>query len=359
MTKNMKRIYLLFSLITAVATLSAQPLFVPDKDITKVGEVLFQSPKSFTLGFSNKGDKPLVVKEVRPSCGCIDVAFDNKPIEPGAHGEIRLTFDAKMLGTFYKDVEILTNAQDQPLYMAIQGIVVKEVQDFSGDYPIDLGNVRLLSNYIEYDDVNKGDMPVQEIRVANVERTPYKPELMHLPPYLSAEYVPETIPGGKTGIIRLTLDSKKLFQLGLNQTSIYLARYMGDKVNEDNEIVVSAVQLPDFSQLSQAQRDQAPVIQLSEEQLDFGSMEGRKKAQKKLTITNTGKTTLHIRQVQVFNKSLSVSLGDRTLEPGKSTRLKVTVNTKYLKKAKARPRVLLISDDPENAKKIINIHVTP
>ena len=44
---------------------------------------------------------------------------------------------------------------------------------------------------------------------------------------------------------------------------------------------------------------------------------------------------------------------------GKSTRLKVTVNTKYLKKAKARPRVLLISDDPENAKKIINIHVTP
>ena len=219
--------------------------------------------------------------------------------------------------------------------------------------------MRQLSNYIEYDDVNKGDMPVQEIRVANVERTPYKPELMHLPPYLSAEYVPETIPGGKAGIIRLTLDSKKLFQLGLNQTSIYLARYMGDKVNEDNEIVVSAVQLPDFSQLSQAQRDQAPVIQLSEEQLYFCSMEWRKKEQKKLTITNTGKTTLHIRQVQVFNKSLSVSLGDRTLEPGKSTRLKVTVNTKYLKKAKARPRVLLISDDPENAKKIINIHVTP
>ena len=105
--------------------------------------------------------------------------------------------------------------------------------------------------------------------------------------------------------------------------------------------------------------DEVMNVELSEEQLDFGSMEGRKKAQKKLTITNTGKTTLHIRQVQVFNKSLSVSLGDRTLEPGKSTRLKVTVNTKYLKKAKARPRVLLISDDPENAKKIINIHVTP
>lgn len=339
--------------------LSAQPRLVPDRDIQKVGEVLFQTPKTFILGFTNKGDQPLHIKQVRASCGCVDVAFDQAPVPPAGHGEIRLTYDAKMLGSFFKDVEILSDAQPEPQYMAIQGTVVREMQDFSGDYPIDLGNVRLLGNYVEFDDVNKGDHPVQELRVANVDRTPYKPTLMHLPPYLSAQCIPETIPGGKTGVIRLTLDSEKLFRLGLNQTSVYLARYMGDKVSDDNEIVVSAVLLPDFSQLSQAQMDQAPSIQLSDETLDIGSMEGRRKVQRKLTVTNTGRSTLHIRQVQVFNKALSVSLGDRTLEPGQSTRLKVTVSSRDLKRAKGRPRVLLISDDPIHAKKIVNIQVTP
>lgn len=355
----MKRTFLFISLLAAAATLAAQPRLVPDRDIQKVGEVLFQTPKTFILGFTNKGDKPLVIKQVRASCGCVDVAYDQTPVAPGQHGEITLVYDAKMLGSFYKDVEIYTDAQDEPQYMAIQGTVVREMQDFSGDYPIDLGNVRLLGNYVEYDDVNKGDRPVQEIHVANVERTPYKPTLMHLPPYLSAEYIPESIPGGKTGIIRLTLDSEKLFRLGLNQTSVYLARYMGDKVSEENEIVVSAVLLPDFSQLSPAQMEQAPAIQLSDETLDIGSMEGRRKVQRKLTVTNTGRSPLHIRQVQVFNKALTVSLGNRTLKPGQSTRLKVTVNAKDLKRAKARPRVLLISDDPMHAKKIINIQVTP
>ena len=42
--------------------LLAQPRFVPDTDIKKVGEVEFQVPRQFALGFTNKGDKPLTIK---------------------------------------------------------------------------------------------------------------------------------------------------------------------------------------------------------------------------------------------------------------------------------------------------------
>lgn len=354
----MKRIITLLGCMMACAWLVAQPRFVPERDITKVGELMFQQPKTFNLGFTNKGDKPLKLLRVEPSCGCTTVEFSEKEIAPNERGEIQITFDAKMLGSFYKDVEIHTNADDAPAYMAIQGVVVREVTDYSADYPIDLGNVRLLSNNVEFDDVNKGDSPEQVIRLVNTDRTAYKPELMHLPPYLTATCVPEHIPGGKSGEIRLKLDSKKLFQLGLNQTSIYLARYMGDKVSEENEIVVSAVLLPDFSQLSPAQMERAPQLTLSAQELDFGSMGKKRKLSQKVVVTNTGKSTLNIRKLQVFNRALSVSLGNRSLKPGKSTKLKVTVNAKDLKNAKARPRVLLISDDPKQAKTIINIQVT-
>ncbi len=89
----------------------------------------------------------------------------------------------------------------------------------------------------------------------------------------------------------------------------------------------------------------------------MGSLGGKPKKTAVLTLRNEGKSPLHIHQVQVFNKGVSVSLGNRTLKPGKTTKLKVTVTAQELSSAKARPRVLLISDDPAHAKEVINIEV--
>ena len=190
----------------------AQPRFVPDTDIKKVGEVEFQVPRHFSLGFTNKGDKPLIIKEAKASCGCLDVVFPQTPVAAGSRGEISLTFDAKLLGSFYKEVEVLTNASDKPSYVAIQGTVVTEVHDYSAEFPIDLGNVRLVTNTVEFEDVNRGDHPTAELRLLNSDRTAFRPELMHLPPYLSAEYLPEDIPAGKAGTIRLTLDNIAIYE---------------------------------------------------------------------------------------------------------------------------------------------------
>lgn len=353
----MKHLTLIFLYLMIPLVMWSQPRFVPDADIIKVGEVMFQRPKIVTFGFINKGDRPLILHEVRPSCGCLAVDYPQEPVAAGERAQIRVIFDAGLLGTFYKDVEILTNASDKPIYLALQGCVVTEVHDFSGDYPIDLGNVRMETNYLEFDNVNKGDHPVAELRLVNTEHTVYHPELMHLPPYLTAEYIPESIPAGQEGIIRLTLNSEELPMLGLNQTSVYLARYMGDKVGDANEILVSAVLLPDFSQLGDEQRDKAPKLIVSEHNVDMGSLGLKQKKTVIVTLRNAGESPLHIHQVQVFNKAISVSLGNRTLKPGKSSKLKITAHAQYLKSAKNRPRVLLISDDPEHAKEVINIEV--
>ena len=335
----------------------AQPRFVPDTDICKVGEVEFQKPRQFHLGFTNKGDKPLLIKEVKASCGCIDVVFPKSPIAAGSRGEIGLTFDAKLLGSFYKEVEVLTNASDKPAYIAIQGTVVTEVQDYSDEFPIDLGNVRLMTNIVEFDDVNRGDYPTAELRILNTDRTAYRPELMHLPPYLSAKCEPEDIPAGKVGTIHLTLNSKKLSQLGLTQTSIYLSRYLGDKISEKNEILVSAILLPNFSDMNEKALAVAPELSVSESSIDMNIPKGKKEVSRTIILTNTGKSDLHIQQVQVFNKALSVGIANTTIRPGKSTKLKINVTTRYLHKSKGRMRVLLITNAPEQAKQYINVEI--
>ena len=92
---------------------------------------------------------------------------------------------------------------------------------------------------------------------------------MNIPPYLEVKYLQEVLSGGRIGKIQLTLDSEKLYQLGLNQTSVYLAKEPGDKVSPENEIVVSAVLLPDFSGLSADELAQAPQLEMSADSLHF------------------------------------------------------------------------------------------
>lgn len=323
---------------------------------------MWQTPKTVKFDFTNKGNQPLVITEVHPSCGCIDVSYPESAIAAGGEGCITATFDARMMGTFYRELVVYTNQQEEPFYLSFSGRVVESALDYEGDFPIDLGNVRLSSNYVEFDDVNKGDKPMVELQVANLEHGIYTPQLMHLPQYLTAEYVPEQIQPGRVGKIRLTLDSERLFLDGLNQTSIYLARYMGDKVGEQNEIVVSAVLLPHFRELNAQQMKKAPHIVLmdGDKMLDGEvDMEMGKKTKmtKVINVTNIGEETLTVSAVQVFNRAVSVSLGDRNIAPHQTTKLKVTLDTKLLAKAKNEPRLLLITNDPRQPKTMLDLNI--
>lgn len=351
----MKKLHLV-TLFLCLSCLSGwgQARFVPDAEIVKVGEVEFQVPRRVVFGFSNRGDADLRIVDVRPSCGCLRAVFPHDPIAPGQHGEVEITFDAKMLGTFHKDVEIRCEGAE-PIFLSMQGCVVREVHDYGAEFPIDLGNVLLETNYLEFDDVSRGDRPSVEFRLVNKEKTPFRPEMMHLPTYVKAQYLPETIPAGKVGTIRLELDSEALPTLGLNQTSVYLARYLGDKVGEANEILLSAVLLPDFSQLSDEQLAAAPLLETDKTDVQLSASDKARRTET-ILLSNRGKSDLHIRQVQVFSRVLSVSLGNQTLRPGHRTKLKITLHPEHLP-SKSRPRVLLITDDPEHPKQIFNVEV--
>ena len=355
----MKLIYPTIIYLMCAGILHAQPRFVPDVEIRKLGEVVFQHPKRVVFGFTNKGNQPLVITSAKPSCGCMDVTFPKEAVPAGMGGEISVVYDAGILGTFYKDVEVFTNASETPVYLTIQGSVVTEVKDVGQDFPIDLGNVQIETNYLEFDDVHKGEHPVLELSLINKEHTAFRPELMHLPAYLSAQYVPENVPAGKRGTVRLMLDSDKLPQMGLNKTSVYFSRYMGDKISDANEIQVSAVLLPDFSQMTPEEMENAPQLDLAESKVSFGPWARKSRQTHTILVFNKGKSDLRFEQVQVFNDAVSVSLGNRVLKPGAGTKLRVSVTRKYLKRSKARPRVLLITNDPTQPKAVVNIEVEP
>lgn len=329
-------------------------------DVLNLGEIMFQQPKDAFFEIKNDGSSPLQLTAVNASCGCTQVTWPKEPIAPGASARIHVVYDALLLGTFQKELEVYSNASEEPTYLTLQGRVVTSLLDTDyNDFPIDLGNVRLSTNVVEFDDVNNGDRPEFILQVVNSSRESYSPLIMHLPSYLSARYVPEKLAGGRVGRIILTLDSERLKNYGLTETTIYLAREFGDKVSPDNEINVSTVLLPSFSHLSAEEMKAAPRMVLSEDSLDFGNMGSRKKMSKTIRVTNQGRRPLIVSNVQVYGRALNVSLSNRTIQPGETAKLKVTVLREYLHKAKSRPRVLLIANDPARPKTTIRVKAQP
>ena len=156
--------------VILTCTVCAQPQFTVDRDVANMGEIMFQLPSTVNFTLRNTGTEPLRVTEVIPSCGCTSVEWTQEPIAPGGEGVIKAVYDAKLLGVFQKDLEVYTNASEEPFYLHMQGRVVSKLSDYSGSFPVDLGAVRLNINNVEFDNVNRGDKPVAELQIVNMGR---------------------------------------------------------------------------------------------------------------------------------------------------------------------------------------------
>ena len=351
-----KKILMITLFCSAALTASAQRISA-STDVVDCGQIIYNHPVKVDFELSNKDRGQLIIHSVKTSCGCTSVDYPHSGISGGKTFTVSVTYDARQMGHFDKFVGVYSNGSDQPLMLRMRGVVVDEVRHFTGDYPFSLGNLKADKNDIEFDDVNRGERPVQEVHIMNTTDGAVTPVVMHLPNYLSAEVSPSVIAPGHSGVARFTLDSRNLHDYGLTQTSVFLGMYAGDKVSDKKEISVSAVLLPGFEHWTDAQIANAPRLKLSEKEVDFGSFGGKKKKSATIMIENTGKSILDIRSLQMFTTGLNVSLNRSKLAPGETAKLKIIAVAKMLRAARSKPRVLMITNDPDNSKVVITVNI--
>lgn len=328
------------------------------KTINKVidcGQIIFKHPVTVEYEIQNTGILPLHISKVLTSCGCTTVEYPHKAIAPNHKAIVKVTYDAKQLGHFQKQIGVVSNATHSPFILTLKGKTVAEIVDFSGEYPFTIGELQTDVNNIEFDDVNLGDRPHIKIHIKNPTTNMAEPIMMHLPPYLKADLSPSRLAPGHEGIATITLDSKKIRNYGLTQTSIYMGFVPGDKVSPEKELTVSAVLLPQFKDAGEHARTATPKMQLSTSVLDLGSFGEKNKLKGSIFIQNIGNTTLDIERLQMYTVGLQVSINKTKIAPGKIAKLKVTAFENLLKKARSKPRILMITNDPDQPKVIIHI----
>jgi hypothetical protein len=76
-----------------------------------------------TFTFTNVGETPLVVNQAVASCGCTVPEYTKTPIQPGAKGEIHVTYNGtgKIPGHFKKSITVRTNGAVEMTRLYIEG----------------------------------------------------------------------------------------------------------------------------------------------------------------------------------------------------------------------------------------------
>jgi hypothetical protein len=80
-------------------------------------------PVKIAFKFKNPGMIPLIIEDVKPSCGCTVPVYSKEPIPGGGEGEVTVIFDAKDTGYFSKTIKVMTNTEDGFSLLYIKGEV--------------------------------------------------------------------------------------------------------------------------------------------------------------------------------------------------------------------------------------------
>lgn len=88
-----------------------------------VGQIKQNVPKVIEFTFTNVGDAPLMLTEVKGSCGCTATDYTREPIMPNGTGKITATYNAASIGQFTKTVTVSSNVGD-PVVLSISGEVI-------------------------------------------------------------------------------------------------------------------------------------------------------------------------------------------------------------------------------------------
>jgi hypothetical protein len=104
------------------------PVIEFDKLVHDYGEIEQHGNGKCEFKFTNKGKEPLILSNVRSSCGCTVPEWPRQPILPGKSEVINVKYDTKRIGMINKSIHVYSNASQSPISLKIKGNVLAQSQ---------------------------------------------------------------------------------------------------------------------------------------------------------------------------------------------------------------------------------------
>jgi len=354
--KRILQVFMVLSLVVAVSSVMAQGTakIVFEKQSHDFGS--FQESagvQTTTFKFKNEGDAPLILSNVRASCGCTTPKWTREPVAPGANGEIEVSYNPKNRpGSFNKSVTVTSNAAVSNVVLRINGTVAPREKTLAEQYPRQIGSLRVKSNYLSFAKLTQGDVVTKEMEVINDTEKDVEVGFRTVPNHLTAVAEPTTIPAGGKGKIIVTYDTKAANTYGFASHRIYLS--IDGSKDYKASIGVSATISEDFSHLTAEQKANAPVAAFEPTTFDFGEMKQGDKREHTFNLTNNGKSDLLIRRVRSSCGCTAVAPSTKVIAPGETAPIKVTFDSRG-KRGRQSKSITVITNDPNNSTATLRI----
>lgn len=78
--------------------------------------------------FTNTGNAPLIISDVKSTCGCTVPKKPDGPIMPGQKGEISVKYDTNRVNPIRKTITVTSNADTPTIALKIKGEVIDPTQ---------------------------------------------------------------------------------------------------------------------------------------------------------------------------------------------------------------------------------------
>lgn len=348
--------------LVAVAMMAQQAVITFDKtehDFGKINEADGKVTTIFT--FKNEGMEPLVLSNVRASCGCTTPKWPRQPVEPGQTGEITVTYNPNgRPGRFTKTVTITSNATEPTTRVTIKGEVIPKPAKPVDNYPVKMGELSLKSREANFGKVNDHTTKTLEIEYAN--QTDHEITVALLPAkgqdkYLDAIVTLANVKANETGKVQIALTTENANVYGPVEGSFVVVVNGKQDFSDAFKIIATAEVEEDFSSLTPEDHRNAPILDVAAT-VNLGNIAAGKVGKRTVNLTNVGADPLKIRRVLNNSKDLRAGISKSELKNGKSAQLKLEVPTAGLEAGAYSRQITLITNDPAKPKFIVTVNWT-
>ena len=182
-----------------------------DKTVHDFGDILVSDgPVTATFTVKNVGGKPLLIYNVVSSCGCTNVEWTKKPINPGETGAIKATFKNDEKGyPFDKSLTAYFSGLKQPVILRLRGVSHDRQLSLRELYPIRFGSLAFKKVDIKGGNLSQGQQKSGTVTVANLGKQPITVKFSDVSEGLSVKISPNPVPANSTAKISYTVTADR------------------------------------------------------------------------------------------------------------------------------------------------------
>jgi hypothetical protein len=355
----MKKFFMMAAMLISVAAMAQEAVITFNETTHDFGKINEADGRVTTVfEFKNEGMAPLVLTQVRASCGCTTPRFTSEPVEPGQTGQITVTYNPNgRPGRFQKTVTVTSNATEPTTRLYIKGEVIPKPAQPVDKYPVKMGVLGLQKKNINLGNVKRGAPKNIEIEYANNTQEEVKVGLLYNTD--EAYWIPNvtlpTVAPGQTGKIRLALQTATCPIYGPLETKFYVQVNGKRVLTDEYAITIKANLVEDFSQMSAEDIQQAPIAELTNTH-DAGVVKAGKKLTTKLVLGNAGVNPLMVRRVYCNDSMVSIQQPKTAIKSGKKAEIRLDINTAQSAPATYTREVMVITNDPK--KPVVRVKVS-